>query len=81
MAHARLGRYAEIDTHDPRFLEILAAVESDGHAMRYLDRNGRIAWKATPRLRAYLNDLRLLTRGSRTALASEYVLRYYQLSR
>ncbi len=28
-------------------------------AMRYVDAKGRIAWKATPKLRDYLEDLRL----------------------
>jgi hypothetical protein len=27
--------------------------------MRFLDANGRIAWKATPRLRDHLRDLEL----------------------
>ncbi|MGB7102464.1 MAG: hypothetical protein WBD95_27335 [Xanthobacteraceae bacterium] len=31
----------------------------NGAAMRYLDASGRIAWKATPKLRGYLEDLRL----------------------
>ena len=57
--YARLGRYASIGTQAPRFLEILAAVRSDGCAMRYLDHKGRIAWKTTPRLRDHLRDLRL----------------------
>jgi hypothetical protein len=37
--------------------KILAKLESNGDAMRYLDGEGRIAWKATPRLREYLADL------------------------
>ena len=30
-----------------------------GHAMRFLDAEGRIAWKATPSLCQYLKDLEL----------------------
>ena len=40
-------------------LEPLIELESEGNAMRYLDSKGRIAWKATPDLRDYLNDLKL----------------------
>ena len=36
---------------------ILAEAEAAGDAMRYVDAKGRIAWKATPRLRGYLKDL------------------------
>ena len=38
---------------------MLAELEAAGDAMRYLNSNGEIAWKATPRLRNYLMDLRL----------------------
>jgi hypothetical protein len=38
--------------------ELLAEAEVAGDAMRYLDPKGRIAWKATPKLREYLEDLR-----------------------
>ena len=41
------------------FAEALADLESQGDAMRYLNSKGRIAWKATPDLRDYLNDLKL----------------------
>ena len=34
-------------------------LEANGNAMRFVNGNGRIAWKATPRLRDYLMDLQL----------------------
>jgi hypothetical protein len=36
--------------------EILREWEEAGEAMRYLDRNGRIAWKATPTMLSTLAD-------------------------
>jgi hypothetical protein len=36
--------------------EILCRYEAAGDAMRYLDRKGRVAWKATPRMLARLAD-------------------------
>jgi hypothetical protein len=39
--------------------ETLADLEASGDAMRFLDSEGRIAWKATPKLRDYLMDLEL----------------------
>jgi hypothetical protein len=39
--------------------ETLADLESDGYAMRYLDAEGRVAWRATPKMRDQINDLRL----------------------
>jgi hypothetical protein len=39
--------------------EILGDLESGGDAMRYVNCQGQIAWKATPDLRDYLNDLKL----------------------
>jgi hypothetical protein len=38
--------------------EILANAEAAGDAVRYLDKKGRIAWRATSQLREYLNDLK-----------------------
>jgi poly(A) polymerase Pap1 len=56
---ARLGRDRDFVNRDRVFSDILADLESDGDAMRYVDSKGRIAWKATPDLRNYLNDLKL----------------------
>jgi hypothetical protein len=56
---ARPGRSRCFLDRESFFAELLADLESDGDAMRYLDNRGRIAWKATPTLRDYLNDLRL----------------------
>jgi hypothetical protein len=56
---ARLGRDREFVDRDAIFAEALADLESQGDAMRYVDSKGRIAWKATPDLRDYLNDLKL----------------------
>jgi len=39
--------------------EVLGDLEAAGDAMRFVDAKGRIAWKATPRLRDYLQDLEL----------------------
>jgi hypothetical protein len=38
---------------------MLGDLEATGDAMRFVDANGRIAWKATPRLRNCLMDLQL----------------------
>jgi hypothetical protein len=38
---------------------VLAKLEAAGDAMRFVDAEGRIAWKATPSLCQYLMDLRL----------------------
>ena len=56
---AHLGRNSGFPDRNLVFSEILADLESNGDAMRYLDSKGRIAWKATPDLRDYLNDLKL----------------------
>jgi hypothetical protein len=56
---ARLRRIGGFPDRDVVFAEALADLESDGDAMRYVDSKGRIAWKATPDLRDYLNDLKL----------------------
>jgi hypothetical protein len=54
---ARLRRNCSI--HDPNAVlaSILAKAEAAGDAMRYLDKKGRIAWKATPQLRDHLSDI------------------------
>jgi hypothetical protein len=36
--------------------EVLVEFERAGEAMRYLDRHGRIAWKATPKMLERLAD-------------------------
>jgi hypothetical protein len=56
---ARIGRDREFGGRNEVFRDALIALESEGDAMRYLDSKGRIAWKATPNLRDYLNDLKL----------------------
>jgi hypothetical protein len=56
---ARLRRIGGFPDRDLVFIEILADLESDGDAMRYLNSRGQIAWKATPDLRDHLNDLKL----------------------
>jgi hypothetical protein len=56
---ARFGRDAKFAERNRVFAKTLADLESDGDAMRYLDSQGRIAWKATPRLRDHLMDLKL----------------------
>ena len=53
-----LGRDREFVDRDEVFMEALIALESEGDAMRFVDSKGRIAWKATPDLRDYLNDLK-----------------------
>ena len=54
-----LGEPTSFPGRDLVFAEVLADLEIDGDAMRYVDAKGRIAWKATPDLRDYLEDLRL----------------------
>ena len=56
---AHLGRIGGFPDRDVVFAEALADLESQGDAMRYLNSKGHIAWKATPYLRDYLNDLQL----------------------
>jgi len=56
---ARLGRTGDFLDRDRVFAEILGEFEMNGAAVRYVDAKGRIAWKATPKLRDHLNDLRL----------------------
>jgi hypothetical protein len=54
-----LGRDCDFVERDKVFAETLVELESQGDAMRFVDSQGRIAWKATPDLRDYLNDLKL----------------------
>jgi hypothetical protein len=56
---ARLRRNGVLATRDLVSAEMLAELEAIGDAMRYLNSDGQIAWKATPQLRDYLMDLRL----------------------
>jgi hypothetical protein len=53
----RLGRNGVHTTYDLVSAEMLAQLEATGDAMRFVDANGRIAWKATPNLCQYLVDL------------------------
>jgi len=56
---ARLGRNG---VHTPRDLvrrKMLAELEATGYAMRFVNGEGRIAWRATPQLRDCLTDLEL----------------------
>jgi hypothetical protein len=57
--HARLGRATAKSARSRLFSEILADLEIEGCAMRYLNSRGQIAWKATPRLRDHVENLRL----------------------
>ena len=56
---ARLGRKAGHAARELVSAKMLAELEGIGDAMRYLNSDGQIAWKATPRLRNYLMDLQL----------------------
>jgi hypothetical protein len=56
---ARLRRNDVHPSRERASAEMLAELEATGDAMRFVDANGRIAWKATPQLRAYLMDLEL----------------------
>ena len=56
---ARLGRNGDVPDRDLVSAEVLAELEVGGDAMRYVDSEGRIAWKATPSLRDHLLDLQL----------------------
>jgi hypothetical protein len=56
---ARLRRNGVHSTRDLVFSEMVAQLEAAGDAMRFVDGNGRIAWRATPNLCQYLNDLEL----------------------
>ena len=46
-------------TCDRVFARVLAKLEACGDAMRFVDTDGRIAWKATPNLCQHLKDLEL----------------------
>jgi hypothetical protein len=54
---ARLGRIGDSEDREMFFAKVLAELEVAGDAMRYVDSEGRIAWRATPSLRNYLMDL------------------------
>jgi len=54
---ACLGRTGDFLDPDMVSAKVLAELEVSGDAMRYIDSEGRIAWKATPWLRDYLMDL------------------------
>jgi hypothetical protein len=56
---SHLRRNGVKTTRDVFLAEMLADLEASGDAMRFVDAKGRIAWKATPRLRDYLKDLEL----------------------
>jgi hypothetical protein len=56
---ARLRRNGVQTTRDQVSAEKLADLEASGDAMRFVDANGRIAWKATPSLCQFLKDAEL----------------------
>ena len=56
---ARLRRNGVHPDRDRVFAGVLAKLEAGGDAMRYVNSNGQIAWKATPSLCQYLKDLEL----------------------
>jgi hypothetical protein len=56
---ARLRRNDVPTARDLVSAETLIELEAAGEAMRFVDAEGRIAWKATPSLCQYLMDLRL----------------------
>jgi len=45
---ARLGRTGDLPDPDLVSAKVLTELEVAGDAMRYVDSEGRIAWKATP---------------------------------
>ena len=55
----RLGRGRDIAARDRVFAEVLSELEIAGDAMRYVNSKGQIAWRATEKLRDYIEDLRL----------------------
>ena len=59
---ARLRRNAVHTAPELVSAATLAELEATGDAIRFVDGNGRIAWKATPQLRNYLMDLQLMLR-------------------
>ena len=56
---ACLGRTGDFLDPDLVSADVLAELEVTGDAMRYVNSEGRIAWKATPWLRDHLLDLQL----------------------
>ena len=56
---AGLRRNGVHEAHDLVSTELLAELEADGDAMRFVDAKGKIRWRATPDLRQYLNDMKL----------------------
>ena len=56
---ARLRRNGVHTARDRVSAGTLIELEAAGNAMRYMDCEGRIAWKATPKLCEYLTDLEL----------------------
>ena len=56
---ARLGRNGVQTARELVSATMLAELEAIGNAMRYLNSDGQIAWKATPSLCQYLMDLEL----------------------
>jgi hypothetical protein len=57
--YARLGRTVDLEDREALLAEVLAELEADGDAMRYLNSKGQIVWRATPQFHDYLTDLRL----------------------
>jgi hypothetical protein len=55
----RLRRNGVRPTRGLVLAETLAKLEASDEAMRFVDGDGRIAWKATPSLFQYLQDLEL----------------------
>lgn len=53
----RLGRNADLRDADRVVAQILAELEKSGVAMRYVNTQGQVAWKATPWLRDLIDDL------------------------
>ena len=54
---ACLGRNGDLPDPDLVSADVLAELELAGDAMRYVDSEGRIAWRATRGLADYLMDL------------------------
>lgn len=54
----RSRRNGTVGARNTVLVDILADAEAAGETMRYLDARGRVAWKATPKLRDHLADLK-----------------------
>jgi hypothetical protein len=54
---SHLGRTDGRVGRDAVFAKVLAELENSGDAMRYLNSEGQIAWRATPRLQQEVKDL------------------------